>query len=92
MVNRPVEPEEPVRLVQVKIEDLTFNRETDSYGACSGEEKGKGLLCAGVNFSCGDIVEWSHDTITLQVPEGQGANKTMVLTIGGQSTTRLPAQ
>ena len=44
---------EPKRL-EVKIEDLTFNRETDSYGACSGEEKGKGLLCAGVNFSCGD--------------------------------------
>ena len=63
---------EPKRL-EVKIEDLTFNRETDSYGACTGEDRGAGLLCAGVNFSCGDNCYQDKLYLTQTHAEGTAA-------------------
>ena len=35
-------------------DSMVFNHETDSHGECTGEKSGRGILCAAINFSCGD--------------------------------------
>jgi hypothetical protein len=82
----------PQRL-EVKPEGLSFSREMDSYGACSGAERDKGVLCASVSFSCGDSCY--QDKLYLALSSAKDASalelRHFAGCLGGQECDEKPA-